>query len=524
MTWPRPSWRWDLNLVLVVLLSVFAFAPLTRPGYFESHSGFLPVFDLYDLEQSLWNDWAWLPQGASGPNVVTGEGALPYLLAESLRWLGLSGPQAIKGVYLLSLVLAGLGMYALGKRLFGTAGGLLSAVVYVYLPFHLATIYVRGALAEAWALALYPAALMCWHGYATKSRWLWVAGAVLIQCALASSNFGLSLLFAFLALPFITTVAASRTAKSRSILLLVSAVLGAALLQLPAMVNHGLRGAVEVDFAAHFVYPFQLLSAQWGYGASVPGWQDSMPLQLGLAAAGLSLVAVLALLGSRDVDPMLKRMIVFLAAAAMVSVLLVTHASALVWRATHLSLLLRYPWQLLGFAGLSMSLLAGAVLPLAPTLTSLNWKAVLITLIILGSYGYLSPRFTDIEASSAPVAIFEDQVLLLGYQQEGPLRHGATVRLTLYWQGLATMEEDYIVFVHVVDEDGGIWAQCDSMPQDGERPTGTWTPGEIIEDECRMTIDVEGPSEGYTLEVGLYEQHSGRRLTVGSGGTSVALR
>jgi hypothetical protein len=520
----RPSWKLDLNLVLVVLLAVFAFAPLTRPGYFESHSGFLPVFNLYDLEQNLWKDWAWRPHAVTAPNVVTGEGPLPYLIAESLRWLGLSGTQAIKGVYSLGVLLSGLGTYALGKRLFGGAGGLLAAVVYVYLPFHLAAIYVRGALAEAWALALFPLALLCWHGSTTRSSWLWAAGAILAQCALASSNFGLSLLFALLVLPFITALRTSRRRKARAFLLLVLALLAASVLQLPAVIRYGLAESHGVDFVAHFVYPFQLLSAQWGFGTSMPAWQDSLPLQLGLAATGLSLVAVLVILGSREVDTVLKRLVMFLAVAAAVSVLLVTQPSAVVWRVTHLSSLIHYPWQLLVFAGLSMSLLAGTVLQLAPRLTSLSWKAALVSLVILASYGYISPRFTDLDVANSPVGVFEDKVLLLSYQREGPLRHGATVRLRLYWQGLVPMDEDYVVFVHIVDDAGQIWAQCDSMLQDGQRPTSTWIPGEIIEDECRMTIDVEGPPEGYTLEVGLYEHDSGQRLTLASGGTSVALR
>jgi len=171
-----------------------------------------------------------------------------------------------------------------------------------------------------------------------------------------------------------------------------------------------------------------------------------------------------------------------------------------------------------------MALLAGAVPRLAQQLCSLPWQAVLITLIILGSYAYLSPQFTDLEVADAPLAVFGDKVMLLGYHLQGPLLHGATVRLTLFWQAVAAMDTDYTVFVHAVDEDGAVWAQCDSMPQGGERPTSTWTPGEVVEDECQMTIDVEGPREGYTLQVGLYEQDSGRRLPVAAGGDSVALR
>ncbi|HJX39800.1 MAG TPA: hypothetical protein VJ714_14480, partial [Anaerolineae bacterium] len=102
--------------------------------------------------------------------------------------------------------------------------------------------------------------------------------------------------------------------------------------------------------------------------------------------------------------------------------------------------------------------------------------------------------------------------------------HGATVHLTLYWQGLLPMNTDYAVFVHVVDSAGTIWAQCDSMPMGGEKPTSTWTPGEIIEDEYQMAIDVEGPRQGYSVQLGLYDPDTGGRLPLADGGTAVTIR
>ncbi len=287
------------------------------------------------------------------------------------------------------------------------------------------------------------------------------------------------------------------------------------------MIRHGLPALDEGDFAEHFVYPFQLLSPAWGFGPSVPDWQDSMPFQLGLAGTGLALVAMLLLRG-REVSHRVVRLLGFFAAAALITALLTTPVSLLLWRMSHLWMLLRYPWQLLAFAGLAISLLAGAVVSLAPRLGGLLWQAVLVTTVVLGSYGYLSPLFTEVEVGQSPVAVFANRTLLLTYRLEGPLRHGATVQLTMHWQGLVPMATDYTVFVHVVDNEGAIWAQRDSMPVGGQRPTSTWRPGEIIEDEYRMTIDVDGPREGYIVQVGLYD-HDMARLPLADGGTAVTL-
>jgi hypothetical protein len=513
----------DLDLVLVVLLSVLAVAPLTYPGFLETHSGFVPVFNLYDLERGLWGNWSWVPQVAGQWQVLTGEGRLPYLLAESLRWLGLGGEEAIKGTYMLGFLVSAWGMYLLARKLCGSLGGVLAALVYVYLPFHLATVYVRGAFAEAWAFALYPFVLLCLLEYVERRSPLWAAVAVISCAALASTHLGLALLYALFALVFLLVLGRSRRARGEAVVVLVVALVAALLLNLPAIAAAGLPTPGETTFAEHFVYPFQLLSSSWGYGASVPGWADGLPLQLGLAAAGLTVVAGLLALDRRAAPHDARKKALLFFSAAVVTALLVTHPFSLLWKLSRLSFTLDYPWQLLALTGVAMSLSSGAVLLLAPVLRRLPWQAVLVTLVILGSYGYLSPRFTDLRVGGAPAGVFGEEVMLLTYQRQGPLRHGATVRLTLEWQSLRPVETDYTVFVHIVDEEGNIWAQRDSVPAGGERPTSSWELGEILSDDYEMMIPLEGPGEGYAVEVGLYDPKTGIRLPVPSGATEVTL-
>ncbi len=515
--------RLELNLALIVLLSVFAIAPLIYPGFFQTHSGFAPVFNLYDLERTLWRSWSWVPQVTQPWNMLAGEGRLPYLLAEALRWLGMGGEEAIMGTYMLGFLASGLGMYILGKRLSGPAGGLLAALVYVYLPFHLATVYVRGAFAEAWAFALYPFVLLCWAEYLERRNLLWAGAAVLAFTALASTHLGLAILYAFFLIAFVLVLGPSRRAKKEALLLLVVSLVAGVLVNLPAALVEGLPVGGDAEFAEHFVYPFQLLSESWGYGASVPGWDDGLPLQLGLASTGLTMVAGLLALGQRGASRDPRRRAGFFVAAALVMVLLVMYPASGLWRISRLSWTLDYPWQLLGLVGFATSLASGAAVLLAPTLRRLPWLSVLIILVVLASYGYLSPRFTELRVGGSPVGIFGDQVVLLSYQREGPLRHGATVRLTMDWQGLRQMTNDYTVFVHVVDEEGTIWAQRDGVPVDGGRPTSSWELGEIVRDEYEIMIPVDGPREGYSVQAGLYDGETGVRLPVSGGATAVTL-
>jgi hypothetical protein len=515
--------RLDPNLVLISLLSVFAFAPLSRPGFFQSHSSFLPVFNLFDLERNLWGNWGWVPTVGRGFDLLRGEGPFPYVLAESFRWLGLGGIEAIKAVYLLGLVASGLVTYMLGREFYGPRGGMVAAVVYVYLPYHLATVYVRGAFAEAWAFVLYPLILLCWEKYMSKGTWLWATLAVLFYAALALTNIGLALLYALFLFIYTLLLSPTRRVKGQTVLLLTIGLALGLLLVVPTVMRHGMLIETEGDFLQHFVYPFQLLSASWGYGASTPDWRDTLPLQLGLAATGLTLLAAMLLPARREEDRELRNRAGFFVVGAMVMAFLLLHPSSFLWRVSRLSWPLQYPWQLLAFVGLAMSVASGATVGLARQLARFPWQVVLITLVILASYGYLNPHFTGVQVGGAPVAIMGDEAALLTYQREGPLLHGSTVHLTLYWQCLQPMETDFTVFVHIVDAEGIIWGQRDAMPVDGERPTSSWELGEIIEDRYELRIDVEGPREGYDIELGMYVRGTGERLSVSTGGTTVVL-
>jgi len=509
--------RLDFNLILIPLLAIFAIAPLTRPGFFLAHSGFLPVLNLFDLEKALPGlvrlgagpGLGWAPRIGEEYNLFTGEGPLPYALAEAFRLLGMSGSQAVKGVYALGFLLSGLAMYALARRLFGPHGGLIAALVYTYLPYHLAVVYLRGAFAESVAFILFP--LLLWAvdvGLKEGGRFV-LALSALLFAALALTQAGLALLYALFLWAYIFALGPSREAKVRTASALGVGVGLGFLLLLPLILKGGYLLGPGPDFSRHFLYPFQLFSPTWKYGSMEMGWKGGFPFQLGAVATGLTLLSLFAL--SRGVKEVRGKILFFLAGAGVMA-LLTLGPARLLWETTCLSWLLAYPWQLLALIGLCTSAAAGGLLALEPRLARFPWSAALVALIVLGSYNYLSPRFTDLEVKKPAQGILGDKVVLLDYKLEGPLRHGATIRLTLYWQALKEMEKDYTVFVHVVDGEGTVWGQWDSQPVSGERPTSGWERGEVIGDTYKVSIDVEGPREGYKIKVGVYLVETGERL------------
>jgi hypothetical protein len=125
-----------------------------------------------------------------------------------------------------------------------------------------------------------------------------------------------------------------------------------------------------------------------------------------------------------------------------------------------------------------------------------------------------------IQVRSAPLTVgpavnFDNQILLLEHdldrRQLGP---GETLELSLTWQGLQRMDEDYTVFVHILDGERRIWGQEDIGPVHGTYPTSQWKEGEIIEDFHSVRLSYETPPGEYQIEVGLYLLSTMTRLRV----------
>ncbi len=123
---------------------------------------------------------------------------------------------------------------------------------------------------------------------------------------------------------------------------------------------------------------------------------------------------------------------------------------------------------------------------------------------------------------------FEGKLALVGFDLDRRVVHpGETLHVTLYWLALSPMEEDYTVFTHLLLPPDQVWAQEDDQPQDGQSPTSTWQPGQIIEDHYQLTLPVEArfgvPVGVYEIEVGLYSPATGDRLNVGLSDAGIVL-
>jgi 4-amino-4-deoxy-L-arabinose transferase-like glycosyltransferase len=110
---------------------------------------------------------------------------------------------------------------------------------------------------------------------------------------------------------------------------------------------------------------------------------------------------------------------------------------------------------------------------------------------------------------------FGANIQLTGYDLEtGP---EGLLTVSLLWEATAEPEEGWHVFVHLLDAEGGLLAQHDGVPRQGEYPTWAWQPGERVWDAHTLDVPPGWQAGADALQVGLYRLEDGTRLPVYDG-------
>lgn len=121
-------------------------------------------------------------------------------------------------------------------------------------------------------------------------------------------------------------------------------------------------------------------------------------------------------------------------------------------------------------------------------------------------------------AERAKEAIFGEGIALKGYGMMERVKPGDVLAVNLRWSPLAPLSVDYHLFVHLINQEGTLWAQKDSF-----KPTSGWQPGEEIEDKQAMLLPRDIPPGQYQIMVGFYLLETGQRLTLTDGQDSLGL-
>jgi len=104
---------------------------------------------------------------------------------------------------------------------------------------------------------------------------------------------------------------------------------------------------------------------------------------------------------------------------------------------------------------------------------------------------------------------------LIGFDMPSEtIRADDDLPITLYWETLSPIRDDYNVYVRLVDEMGNVWGNVDRLPIGGMWRTNQWQPGTYVRDEYRLTLRPGTPPGVYHVEVAMYSFATGETFGV----------
>ncbi len=390
-------------ILLVVLLTIPTLIPLTKQGFFPTQD-FIYVARVYEMVRAL-SDWQfpvrWVGDFRYGEPLFNYYAPLSYYVGALIKLLGFSYLETVKILFGLGFVLSGLSMFFLARRFFGNVGGFLAAIFYIYAPYHSVDVYVRGALAESWALIFFPLIFLFAYNLSQSPTKKNVA---LFSLSLAGLFFTHNIM-TVLSAPFIFGWMLFWVWQTRSGVVVKNLFLGlmlgiglASSFLLPAFFEKDLVQSNKLitgyfDYRAHFVTIQEMYLPSWGYGASLWGPVDDMSFQVGvvhlLTVMFIGFAAVFAMLRRRFTTH--YQIILFLIMAFGLSLFMQHNRSQFIWSMFPTLAFTQFPWRFLGISIFLVSFIVGGVgLFINKKLMSLAF--VLAAVVLFVNFDYFRPE------------------------------------------------------------------------------------------------------------------------------------
>jgi len=147
--------------LFVLVLTIPLLIPLVKAGYPVTHDGLWAVVRQAEMHRELkdgqfpprWSNY--LNHGYGYP-LFSFTYPLPYLLGEMFVLSGFGLVTSVKLLFALSVLGSAVSFFLLGNYLWSKWGGLVATAFYLYAPYRMLNLYVRGSLGESLAFVLYP--------------------------------------------------------------------------------------------------------------------------------------------------------------------------------------------------------------------------------------------------------------------------------------------------------------------------------------------------------------------------------
>lgn len=121
----------------------------------------------------------------------------------------------------------------------------------------------------------------------------------------------------------------------------------------------------------------------------------------------------------------------------------------------------------------------------------------------------------QVSASPSLPVNFQGKIQLEGYEiAQSRVKRGNPLVLLLYWRAIGKIDEDYTIFLHLVDERGQIVSGYDGEARNGSSHTSQWRENDLVIDPHIFELSKDLTVGEYYLEIGLYYLPNQERLTI----------
>lgn len=362
-----------LIILLSLLISIPVILPFFHTGYFPTHDGEWAVVRLGDMFRTLRD--LQIPARYSG-ELNFGYGyplfnfvyPFPYYLGIFIHLLRVGFVDTVKIIFAGSVFLSAFFMFFASRALWrNTWAGIISAVLYVYFPYRMIDLYVRGSIGESLSFVLFPLLFYLSIKLINKVSFLPVFGIAIFIGVLVITHNIMTVLFMPLFVVFFLGQAIFKNKKAIKpfIASIISGFGLSAFFWIPALYEKSniLLSKIPIaDRDLYFVSLQQFLYPRWGYGS--PVGPNGFSYQLGIAHLAIFIVVVLFLIfilvkNKYAIKEYSSKNAISLILLIVLFTFLLFKPSNFLWANLPLLSEINYPWISLGILGFSISLLAG---------------------------------------------------------------------------------------------------------------------------------------------------------------------
>lgn len=424
-------------IVLVILSGITAW-PIFLPGYFSHHDDLqvMRIFEMRRCLQDLQIPCRWVPDMGYGNGypLFNYYNVLPYYIGAVASFiLGFIG--AAKLLFLIPLLLGGFSIFLFAKELLGLYPALTASILYMFAPYRALDIYVRGDVAESFALSIIPLVLYFALKLIKENSLKNKICLIFSFAAFLTTHNILVMLF----LPiFLVIFLIWFWKRDRKIIksLISCLILGfglSAFFLIPAFFEKNLVQIdnlirLDLNFRAHFVTISQLfLDRFWGYGASMAGEGDTISFQIGLPHWILAFLSLIVLIFIKKWDK--RKIIVFLSLFIifLFSIFMTHIRSSFIWERIDILKFTQFPWRFLSISIFSASLIGGFLIFALKEYLKKYVTLIVIIITIVLNWSYFKPlefytSLTDKEKLTGALWEEQQKAAILDYLPKGAVK------------------------------------------------------------------------------------------------------